>query len=165
MQLMQLVIDGPEFARRNSRTEGRVAVAELARVADYLVSNSGELNCELSGGRADGDNGQVELRLVIRGELQLVCQRCLEAVDFSLRLDKRLRLVMASSDWPEEDVENEDFDAIEASREMAVGSLIEDEVLLALPISPRHDVCGTPRMKDTQQEASPFAMLRKLKID
>ena len=71
----------------------------------------------------------------------------------------------SGTEWPEGELEEDAFDAIEASQEMVVGSLIEDEVLLALPISPRHDVCGTPRMKDLQQETSPFAVLRNLKID
>ena len=43
--------------------------------------------------------------------------------------------------------------------------LIEDEVLLALPISPRHETCSTPQQMGTKQDASPFAVLRNLKID
>lgn len=165
MQLMQQVIDGFEFARRNHRIAGRVAVAELGRVAEYLADTSGLLDFELVGDIVEDDRAHLELRLVIGGELQLICQRCLGAVSFELRLDKRLRLIAQGASWPDEDVEIEDFDVIEASTEMVVGSLIEDEVLLALPISPRHEVCGTPRMKDTQQETSPFAVLRTLKLD
>lgn len=165
MRLMQMVIDGPEFARRGKRAEARVAVAELTRVAESLASVEGELGCELSGGLAEDGSGHPELHLAVSGELQLRCQRCLEAMRFPLRLDKRLRLVRPGAEWPEDELENEDFDAIEASDEMAVGALIEDEVLLALPIAPRHDVCGLPRTRDTKQDASPFAVLRKLKID
>ncbi len=165
MQLMQMVIDGPEFARRGNRTGGKVAVAGLLRVAEYLASGDGALDCAVQGGRSEDGSGHFELRLTLSGELQLRCQRCLEAMCFPLRLEKRLRLVMPGAEWPEEDVENEGFDAIPASREMVVGLLIEDEVLLALPIAPRHEVCGTPVMKDMQQDASPFAVLRKLKVD
>ena len=73
--------------------------------------------------------------------------------------------MLPGREWPEEELEDDSFDAIEASNEMQVGSLIEDEVLLALPLSPRHDVCGLPRMKDDRQDASPFAVLRNLKTD
>ena len=162
---MQMVIDGLEFAGRGNQASGRVAIAELSRVADYLASAEGMLDCELQGGRSEDGSGHLELQLAVTGELQLRCQRCLQALHFPLRLDKQLRLVVAGREWPEEDVEDESFDAIEASREMAVGDLIEDEVLLALPISPRHEICDTPVMKDTKQDASPFAVLRKLKID
>jgi uncharacterized protein len=165
MQLMQMVIDGLEFARHGNRANGSVAVKELRRVAEYLVSGEGELNCKLAGGRSEDDSGHFELRLTIRGELQLRCQRCLEALRFPLHLDKRLRLVSPATEWPEGNVEDEDFDAVEASREMVVGLLIEDEVLLALPISPRHENCNTPQLKDMKQDASPFAVLRQLKID
>lgn len=165
MQLMRLVIDGPEFARRGSHARGQVAVADLARVAEHLASDEGVLNCELQGGRSEDGSGHFELRLNVTGELQLCCQRCLEALRFPLRLRKRLRLVAPGAAWPEEEVEDEGVDAVEASAEMAVGLLIEDEVLLALPIAPSHESCGLPRMKDTQQDVSPFAVLRKLKID
>lgn len=165
MQLMRMVIDGPEFARRGNRVSGCVAVADLSRVAEHLADQGGMLDCELQGGRSEDGSGHFELWLSVSGELQLCCQRCLQAMRFPLRLQRRFRLVASGAEWPEEDVENEDFDAIEASREMAVGQLIEDEVLLALPLSPRHDVCGTPRIKDANQDASPFAVLRKLKTD
>jgi len=163
--LMQMVIDGPEFARRMNRAQGLVAITDLARIREYLTTEDGSLDCKLQGGFSEDDSGHLELRLSIAGELQLKCQRCLQAMRFPLDLEKRLRLVMSVRDWPEEDVEDEGFDAIEASREMAVGALIEDEVVLALPISPRHENCDFPTMKDTKQDASPFAVLRKLKID
>jgi uncharacterized protein len=165
MQLMRMVIDGPEFAKRGSRVGGEIAVAELSRLVEYLADQSGKLDCEVQGGRSDDGNGRFELRLSVDGELQLRCQRCLEAMRYPLQLRRRLRLVAPGAEWPEDDVEDEDFDAIEASKEMVVGSLIEDEVLLVLPVSPRHDVCGTPRSRDAKQDASPFAVLRKLKID
>ncbi|MFY9329025.1 MAG: YceD family protein [Georgfuchsia sp.] len=165
MQLMQMVIDGAEFARHGNRASGSVAVADLSRVAEYLANSDGMLDCVVQGASSDEDSGHLELRLTIGGELQLRCQRCLEAMWFPLRLDKCLWLVMPGAEWPEEEVEDEGFDAIEASEEMALGSLIEDEILLALPISPRHEICGTPKRKDTKQDASPFAVLRKLKID
>lgn len=162
---MQMVIDGPEFARRGNLASGRVTVATLSRLADYLANDEGVLDCEVQGGRSEDGNDAPELRLTISGELQLRCQRCLQALRFPLQLDKHLRLVVPGREWPEEDVENDDFDAIEASREMVVGELIEDEVLLVLPISPRHEQCAPPTMKDTQHDASPFSVLRKLKID
>ena len=163
MQLMEMVIDGLEFARRGYHAHGTVAVAGLSRVADSLASNAGELTCNISGMRsADAD---LELRVQVDGELQLRCQRCLEAMPFALHVERRLRLMLPGAQWPDEELEEEAFDAVEASKEMAVGALIEDEVLLALPIAPRHDVCGMPRMKDTQHDASPFQVLRNLKRD
>lgn len=165
MQLMRMVIDGLDFARRGNLVGGQVAVADLSRVADYLANPDGVLDCQLQGGRSEDGSGHFELRLSIEGEFQLRCQRCLEAMRFPLRLQKRLQLVAPGAEWPEEEVEDEGFDAVEASKEMAVGPLIEDEVLLALPISPRHDICTPPRTKDRKQDASPFAVLRNLKID
>lgn len=163
MQLKDMVIDGLEFARRGNHAHGAVAVASLSRVAESLAGNDGELDCEISG--THSADGHPELCLQVEGELQLRCQRCLEAMPFPLHIERRLRLMAPGAQWPDDELEEEDFDAIEASKELAVGSLIEDEVLLALPIAPRHDVCGMPRTKDTQHDVSPFAVLRNLKRD
>lgn len=163
MQLKDMVIDGLEFARRGNHAHGAVAVASLSRVAESLACSEGELDCDISGTRSA--DGHLELRVQVEGELQLRCQRCLDAMPFPLHVERRLRLMAPGAVWLDEELEEEAFDAVEASKEMAVGSLIEDEVLLALPIAPRHDVCGTPRRMDTQHDASPFAVLRNLKLD
>ena len=165
MHLTRTVIDGFEFARNGSEASGRVAIADLFRLADNLSSNDGELDYVVKGGRSEGSNGHLEIKLVIAGAVHLRCQRCLQSLAFTLQIEKRLRLVAPGREWPEEEVEDESLDAIEASREMILGTLIEDEVLLALPISPRHEKCDTPITKDLKQDASPFAVLRQLKID
>jgi uncharacterized metal-binding protein YceD (DUF177 family) len=54
-----------------------------------------------------------------------------------LRIKSRLQLVGPGEEWPDEDLADDSADAIEAEKELAVLSLVEDEVLLALPIAPR----------------------------
>ena len=159
------VIDGLEFARSGKRLSGQLKIAELDRLADGLVSNSGGLEWTLLGQRSEGQAGQFELKLAIAGALQLRCQRCLEPLLLLLEIDKRLLLVAPGKDWPEEDAENESVDAVAASTEMAVDELIQDEVLLGLPIAPRHDDCDPPTAGATKQDASPFAILQQLKRD
>ena len=63
-------------------------------------------------------------------------------------------------------MESDDYDAIPASRELSVRSLVEDEVLLALPIVPRHADCLPPVVAGAEieeSEPSPFAVLAGLK--
>lgn len=157
------VIDGFEFARSGKHLGGQARIADMDRIADALASNSGELEWTLLGRRSEDHEGQFELIVGISAELQLRCQRCLEPLQFRLMIDRRLLLVAPGKDWPEEDVENEHVDAIAASAEMAVEVLIQDEVVLALPIAPRHDSCDPPTIRETKQDASPFAVLRQLK--
>ena len=79
----------------------------------------------------------------------------------------RLLLIEAGSPWPDAGqvggLEDEVCDAIEASREMDLVPLIEEEILLALPISPKHERCERPESVAASVEGSPFARLARLK--
>ncbi len=170
------VIDSLEFARQGREISGVVAVAALDRLADVVVEPVGSLNCTLRGltgeQRQDGKPG---LELEVAGSLKFRCQRCLQVMDFPLRVVSRLLLLAPGEMLPDEVVEDEydgevagdelddEWDAIEAGREQSVLALIEDEVLLALPIVPRHDACEPPVAMKDEHEPSPFAVLAKLK--
>lgn len=165
------VIDSLKFAADEGCLSGRIAVARLARLFDVLVSREGELVCKLTGYRERSSDGseQFGLHLQVTGRLGLRCQRCLGEVAFDCAIDSRLLLMpsgLSSVEWPEEELEADDYDAIPASREMSLQSLVEDEVLLALPIVPRHAECQLPAelaAEEVESEPSPFAALAGLK--
>lgn len=157
----QVVVDSLAFAREGGRLAGEVPVAALERLADALAETGGALNWELSG-ECDGD-GRSWLTLRVEGSLGLRCQRCLGTVVFPVSVESRLQLVAPGEAWPDEDLEDDESDAIEAARELAVVPLVEEEVLLALPIAPRHDRCEPPKAVAEEQEPSPFAVLANLK--
>lgn len=157
----QSVIDSLEFAREARALSGSVPVALLERLADVLVDMAGSLDCEVRGGR-DGE-GKPYLDLHVAGSLNLRCQRCLSALVFEIDIGSRLLLVTPGAEWPDEELAEDGPDAIEASREQAVLPLIEDEVLLALPVAPRHENCRPPVAVDNEHRPSPFAALAKLK--
>jgi uncharacterized protein len=46
---------------------------------------------------------------------------------------------------------------------MDVLALVEDEIVLAVPIAPRHESCDAPRPSDGVKKESPFAALAKLR--
>ncbi len=161
VQAATAVIDSLEFARQGGRLRGQVPVAELTRLADVLAATDGTLAWELSGER-DGD-GKSWLRLQVSGALELRCQRCLGPMAFAVAVGSRLLLVPPGGAWPEDELEDDAFDAIAAERELAVVPLVEEEVLLALPLAPRHEKCEPPVAVADEQEPSPFAVLAKLK--
>jgi uncharacterized protein len=140
---------------------GKVPVTALARLADVLADAMGELEWSLVGSR---DNwGRPTMLLRVSGGLRLGCQRCLKPLDFAVAIDSRLLLVKPGGDWPDDELEDDGLDAIEWSDEMDVLALVEDEVLLALPIAPRHADCELPGAVSNEQESSPFAALAQLK--
>ena len=162
------VIDSLKFAAEEDCLDGRLALAVLPRLGDVLVSREGWLECELAGFReADGEGGtKLGLHLRVKGRLVLRCQRCLAVVGFDCAIDSRLLLIPPGAEWPEENLESDDFDAIPASRELSVLSLVEEEVLLTLPLVPRHAECRPPvetGPAEEESEPSPFAVLAGLK--
>jgi len=155
------VIDGLEFARSGGVLDRRLALAGLPRLADLLTTTESFLSVRLEGWR--DDQGKSWLQLDVAGEPVLCCQRCLGGVKFPLAIKSRLQLIAPGEDWPDDDLEDDSADAIAAEGELNVLSLIEDEVLLALPIAPRHEHCESPLANASEHGSSPFSALAALK--
>lgn len=156
----QPVIDGLEFARAGSRLQGSWPVAGFTRLRDLLRSDEGTLRYELHG--VPQEQGYPALRLRVEGALQLVCQRCLAALELPLQIEASLRLAATQADVDAEPLEAEGPETIVAGREMPVKTLVEDEVLLALPIAPRHPDCAGAQKSAAGARQRPFADLRGL---
>jgi len=155
------VIDCLEFARSGGVLERSVGLDELPRLADVLVATKGFLSVRLEGSR--DDTGKSWLKVDVAGKPVLCCQRCLGGVEFPLVISSRLQLMAPGEEWPDDDLADDSADAIEAEKELAVLSLIEEEVLLALPIAPRHEQCEPPSGDAAENGPSPFAALAALK--
>ena len=155
------VIDCLEFARIAGVLERKVGLDELPRLADLLAGIGGFLSVRLEGWRDEA--GKSWLQLDIAGDPLLCCQRCLGGVKVPLSIRSRLQLMAPGEEWPDDDLADDSTDAIEAETALAVLSLIEDEVLLALPIAPRHEQCESPVGKVTEHGSAPFAALAALK--
>lgn len=133
-QVCRAVVDSLEFARTAQTLRGSLPVAEFARLQDDLWDGSGLVEFVLHGGK--DVRQRPSLRLQVEGELQLRCQRCLGPLRFHLKLDRTL-LVVPAADEADEDSE-EDCESIEPDPRLDVAGLVEDEVILSIPFSPRH---------------------------
>lgn len=163
--LVGLVIDTLEFAREGRSVSGTVPVAALPRLVELLGPNGDVLECELSGHREDGKNW---LSLSVRGQLDMVCQRCLGAMPYALETENELQVIAPGEPWPDEALEDGALslgaDAIAADAAQAVTDLLEEEVMLVLPVAPKHEEgCEPPARSDDKLAASPFAVLATLK--
>ena len=156
----QPVIDGLEFARTGSKLQGAWPVAGFARLRDMLRTDDGTLQYELLG--VPRERGRPALQLRVGGALQLVCQRCLGALEFPLHIDVSLQLAATQAEVDAQPLEAEGPEQIVAGREMPVRELVEDEVLLAIPLAPRHERCAGREAQAAVEEKSPFAGLRGL---
>jgi len=152
-------IDSVDFARNGRELRGETGLAELSRLGDVLARTDGVLSYEVRGYR-EGDSDMLEVSL--QGVCIFRCQRCLGEMAYPVDMVSRLLLLPANR---LDEVEDDDeVDAIEATSQLDVLALIEEELLLGLPFAPKHpDGECTPTTNGLQQKASPFAVLAGLK--
>ena len=145
------LIDSVEFARAGEELSGSVAVAELARLADSLFDTDGTLTFDLKG----GCDARQRLRLKL----------CLGKLVYGV--STTTSLLVLTDEAAVDEGEIEDLDGVPAAKDIDVGSLVEDEVLLALPLAPRHaeGECNPAVKGAGNPVASPFAALARLKQD
>ena len=161
-------IDSLDFARNGQNISGEVPIAGLPRLQDVLENLRGVLSYTVQG--VVDKQGAPALDVSIAANFQLRCQRCLKGLDYAVQLDTRLLLRdQASLDALDDNVaggEEEEFDSILADAHLNVLNLLEEEILLSLPIAPKHEL-GACQATDSEnvreEEQHPFAVLAKLK--
>jgi len=156
-------IDSLDFASNGIELHGEVLVAEMPRLQDVLASPEGRISYILRG--LPGKNGKSMLELELEGRCQLRCQRCLQGLLYPISTVSHL-VPVPEGKLPEGELEDEgEIDYVPADAHMDVLSLIEDEILLGLPLAPRHElgVCKAAMESPTGDEKNPFAILRGLK--
>jgi len=167
-------IDSLDFARKGLELRGDAAISEMPRLQDVLAGPDGQVSYVLRG--LPGKDGEAMLELRLEGNCQLRCQRCLQRLPYTIKTVSLLMPVPGSElegSLPESgELEEEDtVDRIPADAHMDVLSLVEDEILLGLPLSPRHEfgACEaavegvSPAQQGGNQKQNPFAVLRGLK--
>ena len=160
------VIDAFEFCRRKEQRNGELRVADLPRLAAETADSSGSLQWSLQGGA--NQHGHPQLTLSVTGKVKLKCQRCLKPLE--QEIDSASVLVLAQDEASADEVEallaDEDVEVIVGSHSLDLRQVIEDEALLALPLSPRHETCpdqGALSALKEEKKDSPFSVLKNLK--
>lgn len=158
---LKRISDAFAFARDGGVLEGTLAINGLDRLHDLLTESGGEVSYRLRGFK--GERGEFMLHLTVFGVLPLACQRCLESVSFDLDVDNLLELVPEGADLSQDELEDDTRDFLPVVRELDVVELVEDEILLVLPVAPRHEKCGLPGLAESGERINPFAALSGLK--
>lgn len=152
--------------------------AELAETVSSTpsipdASGVSPVHWQVAGERRTGASGAAEPWLHLQADtvVPLVCQRCLAPVDTELQVDRWFRFAPDETTAAAEDETSEE-DVLVAARDFDLRELIEDELLMDIPITPRHDVCPQPvrlsaadaAFDDGEGErANPFAVLGQLR--
>ena len=167
-------LDVGRFAESAATLSAQDALQKYLRLAAEVAAPAPDLivHWKAVGEQRDGPLGtpQPWLHLSVDVTLPLVCQRCLAPVDTHVQVDRWFRFAADEATAEAED-EEADEDVLAASHEFDLHALIEDELLMALPVTPRHDTCPQPpRLSvadadfDTAEEERPhpFAVLGAL---
>ena len=128
-----LRVKASQAVSRHEAFAGSLPLAKMPRLAATLSEPSGELHVELQATR-DGE-GQDWLHGEIRGHLPLTCQRGLHAFDWPC--DVALSLALVDSEAEEQKLLKDSESYLVEDDELPLRDLVEDEVLLALPMTPR----------------------------
>jgi uncharacterized protein len=123
------------FARAGEDLSGELRLAGLERLADVLVAADGVLSYRLRGGI---EAGRPVLRLGVATTVTLLCQRCLSPYRQALRIERVFPIARDEAQLEFWERDDPLLDALVADPELDVQTLVEDEILLSLPVAPRH---------------------------
>ncbi|GBG13031.1 uncharacterized protein NMK_0569 [Novimethylophilus kurashikiensis] len=157
-----VLINTLEFVEQSLEIHDKIRASDLPRVQEVLFSGRGDVEYRLVGSR--GSRGKFYLQLDLRGTLGLMCQRCLNGLDYPFEIVRRFELVKDESDIPDSDLDDDDVDYLVIEPRLNVTDLVEEEVLLALPMSLRHeDGCSSGDGAPKERKPNPFQVLEGLK--
>jgi uncharacterized protein len=132
--MLQVVeVDPWRFCRDAQSWEIQSDVTAFPRLAHEFTQ--GALFCRVVG-RVD-QRGSLSLQVSISGEVGLTCQRCLGSMPYAVGLERTLYLARNEAELERLDA-LPDSDAIQAGERLSLVELVEDEVLLSLPLAPMH---------------------------
>lgn len=163
-------LDVAALAADAAQIEGCWPLAGFARLCDEHPADApppaGEVRWRASGERRTlpGAGPQVWLHLQAMTTVWRICQRCLQPVALPLEVRRSLQFVADETLAAELDADSED-DVLALERALDLHALVEDELLLALPMVPRHDACPQPlpsAASSVEEDAPhPFAALEQ----
>lgn len=153
---------GTEPLERFERVR-EVSAVEVSSIPVQWVAR-GEARSDLLG------QPQYWLHLQADTEVTQTCQRCLGPMAVPVQVDRWFRFVADEATATEQDETSEE-DILVLTPDFDLHGLIEDEILLALPYIPRHDVCpaqvpmavADPGFEAPATRPNPFAALAGLK--
>lgn len=179
-------LDVGAFIESGEVLEGALPVADLSRLAAGLFAQADLASLPPVQWRAQGrvvkqrvGQPQLWLDVEVKGMFPWECQRCLHAVDLPIEVQRSIRFVEDEAAAANLDADCDD-DVLAISRQFDLLELLEDELIMAQPLVPRHERCPTdverhmrsfdpdaPESSDSSEseggKPNPFAVLASLK--
>jgi uncharacterized protein len=152
--------------------EGRLNLAKLPRLAEALVSTEGQASYRIDCDR--DEHRRARIRGTVDAGLTVICQRCMGPMNWPVHAEFQLGVVTSEAEAEQLPA---DYDVLLLDDEtIQLVSLIEDELLLAVPVAALHPVeeCSAdpadwsptetaPEPETVTKRENPFAVLAGLK--
>ena len=140
-------LDVAMFCREGASLRGQWRQAELARLAGSVrLGDDGFAEAAIEWAAAGhlqtrpGSAPQCVIELRAHTQTVLDCQRCLQPMVVPVQVERRFLFVEGEDEAARLDEELDD-DVLALTARLDLRELVEDELLLALPLVPRHEVC------------------------
>lgn len=162
-------IDAPKWADREAVIEEIVPLQSFARLCEDAASVEGEVSVACRIYR--DTQGLIVLQGKLATAMQLVCQRCLDPVAVAVDADIQLRL-LRNEEQAERLADDADYLLQDEEGRIALADVLEDELILSLPLVALHDDCEPQAVNVVDDESAevetpvrenPFQVLAGLK--
>lgn len=167
-------IDPRKLAEREVRFESIVQVADLANLVDCLANPDGELSVELQFGK-----DEQRLRTIVgsaKGKVHMACQRCLEPVEVEVEATFNLAIALTEEQAKQQPRHYDPL--ILEEDEIELYPVLEEELILSLPMVPYHQDCSVQtsfgdidetaeagEADASSDKTNPFSVLAQLKAN
>lgn len=169
-----LHLDVEVFSKSGGQLAGEWALGELERLCasadpQVPVGPADRVAWSLAGEQRSvrGKEPETWLALTAQATVSMTCQRCLSPLPVALDVRHAVQFVSGEEEAAALDAEGDD-DVLALTRSLNAKALVEDELLLALPLVPRHEFCPAPLTLAADESADgparqPFAALAQWK--
>jgi uncharacterized protein len=167
LQRLPEQVDPLRFAQTGRELEGEISPGSMQRLQKLLSSDAGTVRVRLVFDLDDAGNPRVQGS--ISATLEMLCQRCMAPMPLSL--ETRVLLGIVTTEAQANALPDEYEPLVVDSEEISLTELVEDELLLALPLSAMHEqgqclnVDFTEHVISDEPQAreNPFSVLASLK--
>ena len=163
-------IDPRKLADRGVRIEGEAEISSFPNLVTMLTDSQSTISVDLQ-----FDLDELRIRTIkgnAAGTVNMTCQRCLEPVD--ILVEANFNLAIAPTEEHAKKLPKYYDPMIVGEEDLELFAMVEEELILSLPIVPYHDDCsvqtsfGDEASSDKETDfdkPNPFSVLASLKAD
>ncbi len=162
-------IDPIQLANNESTLKGELCLEKMERLREILSNQKGIALIDLKFGR--DALGYVNIKGSIRTEFNIICQRC--NLPMPLLLDISVEVSPVFSNEEAERLPKNYDPLLMTEDTISLNAMVEEEILLSIPIVPRHSIEECPvksshlieweeEKEKEKNDSNPFTVLKKL---